>query len=57
METLRLTCPECTTVFDYIIPRLKFLEPGVKTDRAPARCPQGHVHIYEIVSEKPDDDQ
>jgi hypothetical protein len=53
METLTLTCPDCGLQFDFTPPSVKFLERGVKKDYAPARCPKGHVHVYEIVAREP----
>jgi hypothetical protein len=53
VETLRLQCPDCSVEFDFTPPTLKFLEPGIKKDYAPARCPQGHVHMYELSTGNP----
>jgi hypothetical protein len=48
VDTLRLKCPDCSTEFDFILPVLKYLEPGIKKDRAPARCPNGHINLYDL---------
>lgn len=53
VETLRLTCPDCSVEFDFSPPTVRFIEPGIKKDYAPARCPSGHVHIYEISTGNP----
>lgn len=55
MEPLRLTCPDCAVEFDFTPPTIRFLGPGVKKDYAPARCPKGHVHMYEIATGQPRD--
>jgi hypothetical protein len=52
METLRLKCPDCSVEFDFSPPALRYLQPGIKGDYAPARCPKGHVHMYNITTGK-----
>lgn len=48
MDVITLTCPDCATEFEFQLPEIRFLEPGLKRDTAPARCPQGHVRMYEV---------
>jgi hypothetical protein len=56
METLVLKCPDCSVKFDFKPPTLRYLEPGIKSDYASARCPKGHVHMYDITTGKPRSD-
>ena len=30
VETLRLTCPDCSVEFDFSPPTVRFIEPGIK---------------------------
>jgi hypothetical protein len=53
VDAIHLQCPDCLVEFDFNPPTLKYLEPGLKRDFAPARCPNGHVHLYDITTGKP----
>jgi hypothetical protein len=53
--SVSLTCPECEAVFDFDPPVIHFFDKGGIPDDAPARCPNGHVHMYRFIQPRDGD--